>query len=188
MGMMSQIAGFDPAVSAMLNGIVQNGLLPAGGSAAAETFGVTSGDDIGATSPSTVGAGGEAPDAHGSDTLPEVDSGGGVQLTCEESEVARKLQAGGGYWDQHQGSAAPVHVPPGVFTHIEMGNPLGGLGPSGNRTNLPPPGAAGAWCRPGATPFYMSSPLENILVQIGFGAAVVGLLTFWLSRGIRLPA
>jgi hypothetical protein len=188
MGAMPQIAGLDPAVSAMLNGILQNGLLPAGGSAAAETFDVGSGENDGAVSFGAVASGGEAPVWQGPGTLPDVDTASGIQPTCEDSESADKLQAGGEYWDRHQGSAAPVQVPRGVFTHIEVGDPLGGLGPQGNPTNLPRPGAAGSWCRPGLTPFYMSSPLENVLVQIGLGAALIALLVFWLSRGIRLPA
>jgi hypothetical protein len=183
-GMMPQIAGFDPAVSAMLDGILQNGLLPAGGSAAAETFGIGSGENHGAASFGAVESSGEAPDW----TPPDVSAASGIRPTCEDSEIADKLQAGGEYWAHHQANVAPVQVPPGVFTHIEIGSPLGGLGPRGNPTNLPQPGAAGSWCRPGLTPFYMSSPLENVLVQIGFGAALVGLLVFWLSRGIRLPA
>jgi hypothetical protein len=188
MGVMPQIAGFDPAVSAMLNGILQNGLLPAGGLAAAETFGVRSGENYGAASFGAVDSGGETPDWRAPGALPDVNVASGIRPTCEDSEIADKLRAGGEYWDQHQGSAALVQVPPGVFTHIEIGNPLEGLGPRGNRTNLPPPGAAGSWCRPGLTPFYMTSPLENVFVQIGLGAALVGLLVFWLSRGIRLPA
>jgi hypothetical protein len=188
MGAMPQITGFDPAVSTMLNGVLQQGLLPAGGAAAAETFAVGSSEDDGAPIIGAVQPGDSTPDWLGAGTPAEVAVASGIRSTCEDSEVADKLQAGGKFWDSQQGRTAPVQVPPSVFSRIEVGDPLGGLGPRGNPTNLPPPGLAGAWCRPGPTPFYQSSPIENPLVQIGFGAAFIGLLVFWLSRGIRLPA
>jgi hypothetical protein len=71
---------------------------------------------------------------------------------------------------------------------VALANPLGGLGPTCDRTNLVAPGPAGGWCRPGREPFSLSSPLEDDLLWIAFSIVFGALLVAWLSRGARLPA
>jgi hypothetical protein len=113
---------------------------------------------------------------------------------CTDDEVADKLQAGGEYWNDQGASlggarASPAQFPLGVFTRpVMVANPLAGLGPSGDRTNLVSPGPAGGWCRPGREPFSLSSPLEDSLLWIAFSIVLGAVLVAWLSRGARLPA
>ena len=89
-------------------------------------------------------------------------------------------------------SAAPVQFPPGVFTGstLEVANPLGDptSGPTGDRSNLPPPGPAGAWCRPLPVPFAQSDPLASRTLWIWVGVLLVMVFVFWLSRGWKMPA
>ena len=82
---------------------------------------------------------------------------------------------------------AAVQFPRGVFVRGDGGDPLS-LGPSGDPTNLPRPVAHSDWCRPFATPFSLSGPLESIVVWILLSIVLAALLVAWLSRGHRLPA
>jgi hypothetical protein len=198
-GIMLQDAGFDTAVSTMLNGVVQQDLLPTGGALIAEEFGIgaspDSAPDADAAPPSANGSDFSAgvPTASGDVSDPAIDAGG-IEPTCVEDEVADKLQAGGEYWNS-QGAGvggarlAPAQFPLGVFMRpVMLANPLGDLGPTGDRTNLVAPGPAGGWCRPGREPFSLSSPLEDDLLWIAFSIVFGALLVAWLSRGARLPA
>ena len=196
-GIMLQGAGFDAAVSTMLNGVVQQDLLPTAGALIAEEF------DIGSSPDSDSNAGSAPPSPSGSefsDSVPTVTGdvsdptieAGGIEPICTDDEVADKLQAGGEYW---QGASiggarlAPAQFPLGVFARpVMLANPLGGLGPSGDRSNLVAPGPAGGWCRPGRELFSLSSPLENDLLWIAFSIVLGAVLVAWMSRGARLPA
>jgi hypothetical protein len=198
-GIMLQDAGFDTAVSTMLNGVVQQALLPTGGALIAEEFGIgpspDSASDADSAPPSANGSdfSADVPTASGDLSDPTVDAGG-IEPTCVEDEVADKLQAGGEYWNSSGAGGggaklAPAQFPLGVFMRpVTLANPLGGLGPTGDRTNLVAPGPAGGWCRPGREPFSLSSPLEDDLLWIAFSIVFGALLVAWLSRGARLPA
>jgi hypothetical protein len=198
-GIMLQGAGFDAAVSTMLNGVVQQDLLPTGGALIAEEF------DIGSSPDSASDADAAPPSPSGSefsDNVPTVTGdvsdptieAGGIEPICTDGEVADKLQAGGEYWNDQGASVggarlAPAQFPLGVFTRpVMLANPLGGLGPSGDRSNLVAPGPAGGWCRPGRESFSLSSPLENDLLWIAFSIVLGAVLVAWMSRGARLPA
>jgi len=198
-GIMLQGAGFDAAVSTMLNGVVQQDLLPTGGALIAEEF------DIGSSPGSASDADAAPPSPSGSefsDNVPTVTGdvsdptieAGGIEPICTDGEVADKLQAGGEYWNDQGASVggarlAPAQFPLGVFTRpVMLANPLGGLGPSGDRSNLVAPGPAGGWCRPGRESFSLSSPLENDLLWIAFSIVLGAVLVAWMSRGARLPA
>jgi hypothetical protein len=165
LGPMSDTQGIDPAVTALLNGT-----LPAG----AEEFGV----------------GGAPPKPTTSGVAPE-----GIQGVCGDDQTATRLQAGGEFWIAQAASGAPVQFPPGVSTASSLGNafsPSGNptdptLGPSGDRSNLPAPGPAGAWCRPLPVPFALSSPLASRAVLIPVVVLLVGVIVFWLSRGVKMP-
>jgi hypothetical protein len=196
-GIMLQGAGFDAAVSTMLNGVVQRGLLPTAGALIAEEY------DIGSSPDPDSNAGAAPPSPSGSefsdnvltvtgDVSDPTMEAGGIEPICADDEVADKLQAGGDYW---QGASvggarsAPAQFPLGVFTRpVMLANPLGGLGPSGDRSNLVAPGPAGGWCRPGRESFSLSSPLENDLLWIAFSIVLGAVLVAWMSRGARLPA
>jgi hypothetical protein len=111
-GTMPPGAGFDAAVSTMLNGFVQQDLLPTGGALVAEEFGVGSSPDS----------------AYESDTAPQSSNGsdlsasvptatvdlvepaidaGGIEPICREDQLADKLQHGGEYWNQVAGLGGP---------------------------------------------------------------------------------
>jgi hypothetical protein len=198
-GIMLQGAGFDPAVSTMLNGVAQQDLLPTGGALIAEEFGVGSSadastaSDVPQTSSNGADFGATVPTVTGDLGDPTIEAGG-IEPICTEDEVASKLQAGGEYWSG-QGTAlggagwAPAQFPLGVFTRpVMLANPLSALGPTGDRSNLVAPGPAGGWCRPGRESFSLSSPLEDNLLWIAFSIALGALLVALLSRGARLPA
>jgi len=198
-GIMLQGAGFDPAVSAMLNGVVQQDILPSAGALIAEEFGIASSPDSAsngdATSPSANGSGFSAsvPTVTGDVSDPTIEAGG-IEPICTDDQVAGKLQAGTEYWSGQEASLggaklSPAQFPLGVFVRpVMLANPLGGLGPTGDRTNLVAPGPAGGWCRPGREPFSLSSPLEDDLFWIAFSIVLGAVLVAWLSRGARLPA
>ena len=192
-------AGSDPAVASVLDATLLQGLLPAGGAAEAEEFDVGSGGRIiasggaviGWSVPSvglngaipTIGTVGEA------GAIQATSTAGGIQSVCVDDQMEKRLQAGGQFWNGQAASAMPVQFPPGVFSRpVELGNPLAGLGPAGNPTNLPPPGPAGSWCRPPHGPFSESSPLEDRAFWIGAGVVLVSVLVFWLTRGMKIPA
>jgi hypothetical protein len=196
---MPQGAGFDAAVSTMLNGVVQQELLPTGGALIAEEFGIGSSPDSGsndeAARQSTNGSdfGASVPTVTGDMNDPPIEAGG-IEPICTDDEIADQLQAGGQYWNDQgaglgAGRLAPAQFPLGVFTRpIMLANPLGGLGPSGDRSNVVAPGPAGGWCRPGREPFSLSSPLEDDLLWIAFSIVLGAVLVAWLSRGARLSA
>jgi hypothetical protein len=198
-GIMLQDAGFNTAVSTMLNGVVQQDLLPTGGALIAEEFGISASPDSASDGdvppPSANGSdfSVSVPTVTGDASDPAIDAGG-IEPTCVEDEVADKLQAGGEYWNSEGAGVggarlAPAQFPLGVFMRpVTLANPLGDLGPTGDRTNLAAPGPAGGWCRPGREPFSLSSPLEDDLLWIAFSIVFGALLVAWLSRGARLPA
>ncbi len=190
-------AAIDPAISTTLNQTFQAALVPAGGPAEAEQFGVGPSDAPSSSiapavaSPSTdpflslVGYSAIAGD------LPSLsldDASRKTPAACPDGETARDLQTGSKFWGPQARSALPTTFPAGVFSGRALSNPLGDLGPTGDRPNLSPIGPAGSWCRPGPTPFDLTSPLEDGLVWILFGLMAGGLLVFALSRGPRLPA
>jgi len=167
---MAETQSIDPAVTTMLDGTLEQGLLPLGSSSGTEELGVAS------------GAG-----AVGSSAVPTISTTGPVpQLACGDNQLAKRLQAGAEFWEPQAVSATPALFPPGVFTAIAVENPLG-LGPRGSRSNLPPPGPAGAWCRPAADPSSQNSPLDSPVLWIGIGILLVGIVVFWLSRGFKMP-
>ncbi len=198
-GVMLQGAGFDPAVSTMLNGVAQQDLLPSGGALIAEEFGIGSSSDAAsddAATPSPPNGSQfsvSVPTVTGDLGDPTIDAGG-IEPVCADNQVADNLQAGGQYWNDRGASLggarlAPAQFPLGVFTRpVMLANPLGGLGPTGDRTNLVAPGPAGGWCRPAREPFSLSSPLEDNLLWIAFSIVLGAVLVAWLSRGARLPA
>ncbi len=199
-GPMGTTAGFDPAVSTTLNQTLQQGLVPAGGPAEAEEFAVGQ-SDVGLPSafpathsagpPSTdqfVGIVGYSATAGDLPSLSSDDQSGRAPSACPDSETARDLRTSSRFWGPQTKSALPTDFPKGVFSGRNESNPLGDLGPIGDRANLPSTGPGGSWCRPGPTPFDLTSPLEDQLVWILFGALAGGLLVFYLTRGISLPA
>jgi hypothetical protein len=198
-GVMLQGAGLDTAVSTMLNAIARQELLPTGGALMAEEFGVSASPgssadgDVAPPRANGPNFNVSAPTGTGDLVDPAVEAGG-IEPICAEDEIADKLQAGGEYWNDEGagvGAArlAPAQFPLGVFARpVTLANPLGDLGPTGDRTNLAAPGAAGGWCRPGREPFSLSSPLEDDLLWIAFSIVLGALLVAWLSRGAQLPA
>jgi hypothetical protein len=162
-GPMQQTQGSDAAaVTALLFGTV---------SAGADEFGVGEGGALPALSTA-------AP--------------GGIHAVCGDDQTAMRLQAGGEFWTAQATSGAPVQFPAGVFTGstLDVGNRLGDptIGPSGDRSNLLPPGPAGAWCRPLPVPFARSSPLASRTLWIWVVVLLVMVFVFWLSRGWKMPA
>jgi hypothetical protein len=103
--------------------------------------------------------------------------------------MATKLQSDGDFWTLQAASRPVAQFPLGVFnpSKAPIGNPLD-LGPPGNRTNLPQPGPAGAWCRPLPLPFSESSPIESRMFWIIVVTGGVILAVFGLSRGVAMPA
>jgi hypothetical protein len=189
-GPMPQTMGLDPATSTMLDGVLQ-GVLPGGGSA--EEFGAgSSGAVVGtggagvASSGVVNGLSGGVPTISRAGGLPTISTAQGIQPLCSDNQMAQQLQVGGEFWNAHGVSATLVQFPPGVFTGIDVKNPLG-LDPSGNPSNLSPPGPGGGWCRPSPGPFSESSPLESRLLWIAAVTMLVGVVVFWLSRGMKMP-
>jgi hypothetical protein len=198
---MSETEGVDPAVTTMFDATLKVGLLPGGGSAGAgESLGGLPNTEFGVgsngavidsnaavlTIPTISGAGG-MPRISGAGGIPNISGVGGTQPVCSDDQLARGLEAGGKYWNVQGLRAKPEQFLPGMATRIEVGNPLGGLGRSGNRSNVAQPGPAGGWCRPAPEPFWRSSPLQSPFLWIGVAALLVGVVVFWLSRGIKIP-
>jgi hypothetical protein len=165
---MPETQGIDPAVTTMLHGTLDQGLLPPRPSSGAQELGVASGAGVVRSS-----------------AVPTI-STMGPQMACGDNQLAKRLQAGGEFWEPQAVSATPALFPPGVFSSIAGENPLG-LGPTGSRSNLPLPGPAGAWCRPAADPSSQNSPLDSPVLWIGVGILLVGIVVFWLSRGFKMP-
>ena len=197
-GPMGLAAAVDPAVSTTLNQTFQQTLVSAGGPAEAEQFSVGPSDvALPQTAPSADPA--AAPDAFlglvgysaTAGDLPSLsldDTSVKTPSPCPDSETARDLQTSSRFWGPQTRSAVPVEFPNGIVSGRNISDPLGDLGPTGDRPNLSPVGPAGSWCRPGPTPFDLTSPLENRLVLLLFGLLAGGLLVFYLTRGVSLPA
>ncbi len=185
-GPMSQNSGLDPAVSAILDQAseqLQPALQPSGGSAEVEEFGVGSDPGVGSSDPSTDGG-------QTLDKTPRRLAGRkvvGLASACLDQSL-KDIQTGERFWGQRSESAPPAEFPRGIASGTSIRDPLGDLGPRGNPINLSSPGLAGDWCRPSATPFYETSPLEDQLLWIASGLLLTGILVFYLSRGLRLPA
>jgi hypothetical protein len=81
----------------------------------------------------------------------------GIQMVCEQTP--QEMQAGGEFWNFNVGSGPPVDLPLREFAPNSLADPI--RGPSGDRSNLTPPGPVGAWCRPPPLPFADSSPLAS---------------------------
>jgi hypothetical protein len=164
-GTMSESQGIDPGVAGLVNGIMSD-----------------------STDVSGIGASGQAPSV--SQATPAV-----TQAGCGGDQTATLLQAGGEFWNGQAVSATPAQIPQGVLSVSGLakmtsagGNPSDPtLGPSGDRSNLPPLGPAGGWCRPQPVPFSKSSPLASRAVLIPFAVLVLGVIVFWLSRGMKMP-
>ena len=110
----------------------------------------------------------------------------GIHAICSADQTEIQLQGGGEFWTTQAVSATPVRFPSGVFLGNSLvADPLA-LGPTGERSNLQPPGPAGSWCRPGPVPFSQSSPLESRAFWIIVFFPLVAGFVFWLSRGVKL--
>jgi hypothetical protein len=198
---MSETEGVDPAVTTMFDGTLKVGLLPGTGSAGAgQSLGGLPNTDLGVGSNGavddsnaavstipTISGGGGMSTISGAGGIPNISGAGGTQPVCGDDQLARGLEAGGKYWNVQGLLAKPEQFLPGMATGIGVGNPVGGLGRSGNQSNVAQPGPAGGWCRPGAQPFWRSSPLESPFLWTGVAALLVGVVVFWLSRGIKIP-
>ena len=196
---MPQGAGFDPAVSTMLNGIFQQDNLPSAGVLTVAEFG------LGSNSDAASGGYAAASPTRGSDLSDNVPtmigdmSGpiierGAVDPICSENEVAGKLETGGEFWNNSGAGlggarSAPAQFPRGVFARpVMLASPLPGLGPNGERSNLVAPSPAGGWCGAGRESFFLSSPIEDDLIWIALLIVLSALVVMWMSRGARLPA
>jgi hypothetical protein len=196
-GIMPQGAGFDPAVSTMLNGVMEQDILPRAGALIAEEFGVSANSDsVPDDNPAAATSGSEF--SRGVLTVAEDISkptieAGAREPTCAEDELAAKLQAGGEFWNNPAAGLggtrlSPAQFPLAAFVRpVTLASPLRGLGPIGNPSNLVAPGPAGGWCRSGREPFSLSSPIEDDLLWIGLSIVLGALVIIWLSRGSRLP-
>jgi hypothetical protein len=174
-GPMPESEGLDPAVSQVLGDTMQGGLPAGAGWGEAQPFGVRSSSAVDVAGTGAL-----------SGEIATVSGAGGVPPVCSDDQTAMRLQAGGEFWNAQGVSATPVQFPSGVFTGNDVGNPLG-LGPSGDRSNIIPPGPAGGWCRPFPAPFSQSSPLESPILWIGIATLFVTVVVFWLSRGFKMP-
>ena len=109
---MQETIGFDAAVSTMLNGVVQQGLLPSGGALMADAFGVGSSTDVASNGAAATQSANGSDSSVGVPTMTgavsdPIIAGDGIQTTCTDDDVAKKLQAGGEYWN-HQGTSSSI--------------------------------------------------------------------------------
>jgi hypothetical protein len=191
---MPLVQGSDNQVASVLDTALQPAILPTQGAQFdinSDGTIVASGGDVIGWNVAAVGLNNAIP------TLPTVGAVGTIQLAttasgiqpiCSDDRLEKQLQVGGQFWNNQAVSGTPVQFRPGLFTGpVVERNPLGGLGPRGNPTNLPRPGPTGSWCRPGPAPFSESSPLEDRVLWIGVGLLLLGVLVFCLSRGMRMP-
>jgi hypothetical protein len=190
---MPALDGVDPDVAAMLSSSVSSIANGSGASGAAGTSAGMSGAGIVSSSAGINATGAVVGSSGGSvigppGTLSETTAAVGIAPVCGANQVSSRLQAGGEYWTGQAVSATPVQFPPGVFAGMHGGDPLGDLGPTGNPTNVASQGQAGAWCIPGQTSFYESSPLESRVAWIVFVIVTGGIVIFLLSRGVHRPA
>jgi len=115
---------------------------------------------------------------------------GGIQPVCGgDDQLPVRPPAGGNFWTSQGMSASPVQFPPGVFTGSVknvLGDPI--FGPAGHPTNVRSPNtAAGGWCRPLPVPLWERSPLASRSFWIPISILAVGVVVFWLSRGVKMP-
>ena len=108
---------------------------------------------------------------------------GSMHIDC--AWAAQTLQSGGEYWNTLPDGAMPTSLAAPVRLAAPLADPV--LGPRGNRSNLPPPGPAGAWCRPPPVPIAETSPLSNQSFWIPALLVAFGVGVFWLSRGLEMP-
>jgi hypothetical protein len=108
-----------------------------------------------------------------------------AKLEIECGWVTRTLQMGGEYWNGLPYGAMPTSLAPPIRLGASLADPI--QGPSGDRSNLPPPGPAGAWCRPPPVPIAETSPLANRTFWIPATILAFGIGVFWLSRGLEMP-
>lgn len=99
-------------------------------------------------------------------------------IVCEQ--LPQQLQAFGEYWNNHSVAGPPVRLSANISA-----DPV--RGPSGDPSNLPWPGPAGAWCRPLPLPFADSSPLASRAFWTPVAFVLFGIAVLWLSRGVKLP-
>jgi len=198
-GIMPQGAGFDSAVSTMLNGIVQQDILPSAGALTVAEFSV--GSDL-VPAPDGYAATAAAGNSELGDNVTKMTTAirgplevGAPNPICSEDHVGGKLETGGEFWKEDSGAglggarSAPAEFPRGVLAGpVMLASPLHGLGPNGERSNLVAAGLAGGWCLSGREPFLMSSPIEGDLLWIALSIVLCALAVMWLSRGARLPA
>ena len=187
-GFMRANSGLDPVAANAIDTIVQPDLMVNVTALLADAIGVGPSSAAaaavgGATAP-TPNDGGVGEDDSAVALGPNAGASG-LESNCG-AELQQSLQTGGEFWNRLDGGAA-VQFPRGVFVRGDGGDPLS-LGPSGDPTNLPRPVAHSDWCRPFATPFSLSGPLESIVVWILLSIVLAALLVAWLSRGHRLPA
>jgi hypothetical protein len=119
-------------------------------------------------------------------------AGGSVPVPCN-AQLPNLLQAGGRFWSRQAVSGAPAQFAPGEFITSPVPGPADSLGDpafaaSANRSNVIPPGPAGAWCRPPPVPFAQSSPLATYTFWAPFIFLLAAATVLWLSRGVRMPA
>lgn len=189
-GIMKQGAGFDPAVSTMLDGIVQQDILPSAGALTVAEFSVGSNSDT--------ASGGNAASAgnadFGGDNVPTVtaDMKGPHELSslnpvCGEAPVADNLETGGEFWNNSgtglgAARSAPAEVPRGVFAGpVILASPLHGLDPNSKRSNLVSAGLAGGWCLSGRESSLLDSSIEDDLLLIALSIVLCALLVMWMS-------
>jgi hypothetical protein len=186
-GFMQANSGLDPVAATAINTIIQTDLMVNVTALLADAIGVgpssaTAAAAGGATAPTPNDGGGGEDD---SAVAPGPNAGAnGLESNCG-TELQQSLQTGSEFWNS-QGEGAAVQFPKGVFVRGDGGDPLG-LGPSGDPANLPRPVAHSDWCRPFATPFSVSGPLESVVVWTSLSIVLTALLVAWLSRGHRLP-
>jgi hypothetical protein len=186
---MSANVGSDPAASIMLSNVLEPDLLTNIPAIMADAFGFGPGvpDPSGAPIAATPQSGTLSVSINDHAEASPITGGRGTEVSCG-TEVPNELQIGGEFWNAQAASPPPAQFAKGVFVGGELGDPLGDLGPTGNPTNLPRPGQAGAWCSPRYTPFSVSGPLESDALWILFSILLASVLVAWLSRSHRLPA
>jgi hypothetical protein len=102
-------------------------------------------------------------------------SGSGVRAAC--TEPAGQFQVPAKYWNSQTVSGMP---------RLLAANSIA-VSAGGNSSNRSPENRAGAWCRAAPVPFAESSPLESRAFWQPIAVVSLGIVVFWLSRGVRLP-
>ena len=196
-GVMPEGAGLDPAVSTMLNNIVQQDILPTAGALTVAEFG------IGSNSDAASGSYAAASPAKGSDVMDNVPtmigdmSGpmiarGAVDPICSEDEVAGKLEIGGEFWTTREPVSGERNSRPRSFRAVCLSDQScsqvhctasarTASGPIWSRQALR------AACAAPAEVNSTTSPIENDLLWIALSIVLGALVVMWMSRGARLP-